>query len=79
MFYTVWATTRAYGGMIGNSIRLLAFGILFITIAVIEKILINFQIIEDLANASMIQDVLNLIGLALLFWGFKKLASASRV
>jgi hypothetical protein len=79
MFYTLWTTTRAYGGMIGNSIRLLGFGILFITVAVIEKMLLNFNVIELSANLELAQDVLNLVGLSLLAWGFSKLASAARV
>ncbi len=79
MFYTLWVTTRAYGGIIGKSLRLLGFGILFISIAVLEKMFLNFEIIPESTNISLIQDVLNLIGLALLSWGFSKLAAASRV
>jgi hypothetical protein len=79
MFYVVWKTTHAYGGIIGHSIRLLGFGILFISIAVIEKMLVNFAVIEDGPTVSMIQDVVNLVGLALLAWGFKKLATATKV
>ncbi len=79
MFYTVWATTRAYGGIIGKSLRFLAFGILFISIAVIEKMLLNFNVIEATANLSMVQDLMNLVGLGLLSWGFSKLAAASKV
>ncbi|HYE22025.1 MAG TPA: hypothetical protein VD998_00365 [Verrucomicrobiae bacterium] len=78
MFYTVWASTRAYGGIIGQSLRLLGFGILFMSVAVIEKMLINFSVITDSANISLTQDVFNLVGLALSAWGFSRLASASR-
>ncbi len=79
MFYTVWATTRAYGGIIGKSLRFLAFGILFISIAVIEKMLVNFNVLESTSTLSMVQDIMNLVGLGLLSWGFSKLAAASRV
>lgn len=79
MFYTLLVTTRAYGGLIGKSLRLLGFGILFISISLIEKMLINFGVIDMSTNMSLAQDVLNLIGLVLLAWGFSKLAAASRV
>jgi hypothetical protein len=78
MFYIVWVTTRAYGGMIGKSTRFLAFGILFISVSVIEKMLINFNVIKMTTELSLLQDVLNLIGLALLAWGFSKLSAATR-
>jgi hypothetical protein len=79
MFYTLWTTTHAYGGIIGKSLRLLGFGILFITVSVIEKMLVNFNVIELTDNMSLAQDVFNLLGLCLLAWGFSKLASAGRV
>jgi hypothetical protein len=79
MFHTLWTTTHAYGGMIGKSIRLLGLGILFITVAVIEKMLLNFGVIEPTSNWAVIEDVLNLVGLSLLAWGFSRLASAARV
>jgi hypothetical protein len=79
MFYVVWKTTHAYGGIIGHSIRLLGFGILFISAGVLEKMFVNFAVLDDTATVSLIQDVVNLIGLALLAWGFKKLAAATKV
>ena len=78
MFYNLWASTRAYGGLIGKAIRLLGVGILFISIAVIERVIGNFNIVDSLF-LSVAQDVLNLLGLFFLAFGFSKLAAASKV
>jgi hypothetical protein len=79
MFYVIWITTKAYGGVIGRSLRLFGFGILFISIAVIEKMLINFTVLPNTAEISLVQDVFTLTGLIILAFGFTKLAAASRV
>lgn len=78
-FYNLWISTRVYGGIIGAAVRLLGLGMLFITISVIEHVLINFKIIETSVNLSLAQDILTIIGLALLSFGFSKLASATKV
>lgn len=79
VFYNLWTTTKVYGGIIGKAVRLLGFGMLFVTVAVIERVLINFSIIQNSANLAMAQDILNLIGLVLLALGFSKLAAATKV
>ena len=78
MFYNVWISTKAYGGMIGTAVRFLALGLLFITIAVIEKILLNFGIIIPSLELNLTQDILTLIGLFFLAMGFSRLASAAK-
>src|SRR4051812_44909907 len=78
-FYSLYNSTKAYGGLIGRAIRLLGVGMLFVVIAVIEKILINFSIIELTANLSLFQDAMDLLGILFLGLGFSRLASASKV
>lgn len=79
MFYNVWISTKSYGGLIGAAIRLLGLGMLFITIAVIEKLLLNFGIITPSLELNFAQDILTLIGLFFLALGFSRLASAAKV
>lgn len=79
VFYNLWASTKVYGGIVGAAIRLLGLGMLFITVAVIEKTLINFSVIHANLNLALVQDVLNLIGLVFLALGFSKLGSANKV
>lgn len=78
MVYSVWATTRAYGGLIGKAVRLLGFGIVFIIIEVIEKMLINFGAIKMTSNLAMTEDILIIIGLFFLTIGFSRLAVAAK-
>lgn len=78
-FYTLYASTRAYGGLIGKSIRLLGAGMLFIVIAIIEKFLLNFGILQNSTTLSIVQDGLNLVGLLFLGLGFSRLADAAKV
>ncbi|HEV8601504.1 MAG TPA: hypothetical protein VGQ87_02805 [Patescibacteria group bacterium] len=78
VFYNVWLTSKSYGGLIGHAIRYLGFGLLFVTLGVIEKILVTFQVIEFTINLSMLQDALTLIGLIFLALGFSKLASIAK-
>ncbi|MEO8065792.1 MAG: hypothetical protein ABI643_02975 [Candidatus Doudnabacteria bacterium] len=78
VFYNLWVSTKVYGGIIGVAIRLLGFGVLFVTISVIERVLINFSIIQSTTNLALIQDIFNVIGLIFLGLGFSKLSSAAR-
>jgi hypothetical protein len=78
-FYSLYASTKAYGGLIGQAIRFLGVGMMFIVVAVIEKILINFAIIDVTITVSIVQDLFNLLGILFLGIGFSKLASASKV
>ena len=78
VFYNLWVTTKSYGGLIGRAIRLIGFGMLFFTIGVIERVLINFSIIQTTTNLALGQDFLNLIGLIFLGIGFSKLASSAK-
>lgn len=78
VFYNLWASTKIYGGLIGKAIRLLGLGMLFIAIAVLERILMNFRIIEGTVNLALGQDILTLIGLFFLGLGFSKLGSVNK-
>jgi hypothetical protein len=78
-FYSLYASTKVYGGLIGQAIRLLGVGMMFVVIAIIEKILINFAIIPLTPTLSLVQDGFNLLGILFLGLGFSKLAAAAKV
>lgn len=78
VFYNFWISSKAYGGIIGTAVRFLGVGMIFITIAVLEKIFVNFGIIAQTPNMALIQDLLNLVGLFFLARGFSKLGSAAK-
>lgn len=78
VFYNLWVTTKAYGGLIGKAVRYMGIGMLFITIEVIERIMVNFSILQNSANMSMVQDIMSLLALVFLGIGFSKLASITK-
>lgn len=78
VFYNLWISTKLYGGIIGTAVRLLGMGMLFVTISVIERVLVNFSIIITSPNIALAQDIFSLIGLVLLALGFSKLASVAK-
>lgn len=78
-FFSLYKSTQAYGGLIGKAIRLLGVGMMFIVVAVIEKILINLTIIKLTSTMSLVHDGLTLFGLLFLGLGFSRLAAASKV
>ncbi|OGE88047.1 MAG: hypothetical protein A3J07_01800 [Candidatus Doudnabacteria bacterium RIFCSPLOWO2_02_FULL_49_13] len=78
VFYNLWVTTRVYGGIIGRAVRFLGLGMLFVAVAVLERVLINFSIIANSPSLSLAQDSLSLLGLIMLGVGFSQLAAATK-
>jgi hypothetical protein len=78
MLYSLWKTTRAYGGLIGRAIQLIGVGIILISIVVMEKMLVNFSVITNSENFLLGVDVLTLVSLFFLSLGFKRLASIAK-
>ena len=79
VYYNLYASTKVYGGLIGGAIRRLGVGMLFITVVVLERVFINFGVIEVTVSFVLVQDILTLIGLVFLGLGFSKLASANKL
>ena len=75
-FYSLWSSSKVYGGIIGTAIRLFGIGMVFFTVAVFERLLVSFSIVQTGVNVILIQSVFDLMGLIFLGWGFWKLASA---
>jgi hypothetical protein len=78
VFYNLMITSKAYGGIVGKAIRLIGIATLFISINALEKVLVNFSIIEPTFASSIFQDVMILFGLIFLGLGFSKLASGAK-
>ena len=78
VYYNLWSSTKAYGGLIGKAVRFLGVGMLFIVVAVMERILTNYGVIENSVNLGLAQDILNVLGLVFLGLGFSKLAAATK-
>jgi hypothetical protein len=78
VFYNLMVTTKLYGGIVGPAVRLIGVATMFVAVASIEKVLLNFGILRYTLSASIFQDFLILISLVLLGIAFSKLASVSK-
>ncbi|MBX4191612.1 MAG: hypothetical protein KW804_02320 [Candidatus Doudnabacteria bacterium] len=78
VFYNLMISTKAYGGIVGKSIRLIGIGILFFSLSAIERALVNFSIIQATIQSGVIQDAMSLLGLVFLGLGFSKLATGTK-
>lgn len=78
MLYSIWSSTKMYGGLIGKAVRLFGLGTTFVTLAIIEHLLITFTIIQNNPQIAIAQEIMNLIGLACLGIGFSTLISATK-
>jgi hypothetical protein len=76
MFYSLWNSTKLYGGIIGKAIRLFGLGMLFITLSILEHLLIVFMVIQNNPQLAIVQDIMSLVGLVFLAFGFSTLAAA---
>lgn len=80
--YNLWRTTRAYGGLIGQGLRWLGFGIVFLVVEALDRIAQSFGSSDLLSTfipryyLNNAHDALLLLGLFFLALGFSKLSSA---
>ncbi len=78
MMYSLWMTTRAYGGLIGNAIRYIGIGMIMVAVVVLVKMLINFNVVTNSPNLQLAQDLMTLLSLIFLSMGFKRLANIAK-
>lgn len=78
MFVNLKNSTKLYGGLIGKAIRLFGLGTLFITLSIIEHLLITFLIIDNSPTIAIAQEIMNLLGLAFLGLGFSQLVTVTK-
>jgi|GEM_PF-2417965 hypothetical protein len=76
--YNFKSSTKTYEGNLGSAAKFVGFGMLFVTIVVFERILINFAVLSVGDYMNQIQDALSLVGLILLAIGFSKLIEAAK-
>jgi hypothetical protein len=77
-YYNLISSTKMYGGIIGKAVRQFGVGTLFVTLSIIETLLVTFGVIENSANLAIAQQIMNLIGLVALGLGFSTLVAGSK-
>jgi len=82
--YSLWKTTHAFGGIIGQGIRLIGVGSVFLAVEALDRMTTTFGIgvIDGLVSSfyePIAHDVLLIVALLFTLLGFTKLFSATRV
>lgn len=80
VIYSLWQTTKAYGGLIGSGLRWVGLGIAFFALEALDRVLGNLSFVDSFAgaNAVLAHDFLLLLGLLFSALGFSKLTKISK-
>ena len=83
VIYSLWQTTKAYGGVIGSALKWIGVGILFFSIEAFDRIFgalgdVSFVNSVGFANPTMSHNALLLLGLVFSGIGFSKLTRAAK-
>ncbi|HLC44414.1 MAG: hypothetical protein A2722_02435 [Candidatus Doudnabacteria bacterium RIFCSPHIGHO2_01_FULL_50_11] len=80
--YNLWKSTRAFGGIIGQGLRQIGFGILFLVIEALDRVSVHFSNTGLVAGFApqgyegLVHDLLFLLGLLFVSLGFIKFSKA---
>ena len=83
VIYSLWQTTRAYGGLIGTALKWIGIGIVFFSIEAFDRVfgaIGNFSVVSSLGffEPSLIHNTLLLLGLFFSGIGFSKLTRIAK-
>ena len=78
--YSLWKTTKAYGGVIGSGLKWIGLGIVFFSLESLDRVLWNLSFIDPLspANAESIHNLVLLFGLLCSGIGFSRLTKITK-
>lgn len=84
VFYNLWRTTTAFGGIIGQGVRLIGVGIIFLSVEALDRVASSFGTgglfsswVPIHYNVS-VHNLLFVAGLAFVGWGFTKFYAAAK-
>lgn len=80
VFYNLWRTAQAYGGLIGGGLRWIGSGMIFFALEALDRVLGSLSFVNalSLANAELVHNFLLLIGLLFSAIGFSKLTKIAK-
>ena len=83
VIYSLWQTTKAYGGLIGAALKWIGIGIMFFSIEAFDRVfgtLGNFSLVSSLGFSEpvLIHNSLLLLGLLFSGVGFSKLTKIAK-
>ncbi len=81
--YSLWQTTKSYGGLIGTALKWIGLGIVFFTIEALDRVFETFAGLSVLniigfSNPDMVHNLLLILGLLCSGIGFSKLTRIAK-
>lgn len=80
MIYSLWRTTKAYGGLVGKGLRWIGLGMVFFSLEALDRVLGDLSYVKSFGfgNAEFVHNVILLLGLLFSGIGFSKLTSIGK-
>lgn len=80
MLYSLWRTTRAYGGLIGAGLRWIGLGVVFFSLEALDRVLGDLSYIGSFSsgNPELAHNVVLLLGLIFSGIGFSYLTKVAK-
>lgn len=78
--YSLWRTTKAYGGLIGSGLKWIGLGIVLFSLESLDRVLGNLSFIDPLSaqNAESIHNVVLVFGLLFSGIGFSRFIKTTK-
>lgn len=78
--YSLWSTSKVYGGLIGASLRWIGLGILFFSLETLDRVLGDLSFVNSLSadNAELLHYLLLFLGLSCSGIGFSRLTKIAK-
>lgn len=80
VMYSLWRTTKAYGGLIGVGLKWIGLGIIFFSLEALDRVLGNFGFLSSFRNFNpdVVHNVFLILGLLFSGIGFSQLMKFSK-
>lgn len=78
--YSLWRTTKAYGGLIGSGLKWIGLGIVFFSLESLDRVLGNLSFLNSLNPDSpeVVRNVVSIFGLLFSGLGFSQLLKITK-
>lgn len=78
--YSLWQTTKSYGGLIGAALKWIGLGMVFFSLEALDRVLVNLSFINSFgfSDPSLVHNIILVLGLLFSGLGFSKLTKIAK-
>ncbi len=78
--YSLWQTTKSYGGLIGAALKWIGLGMAFFSLEALDRVLGNYGFIKSFGflSSDLIHNIVLLLGLLFSAIGFSRLTKVAK-